>query len=72
MARGKVLTAANIEALETLGLVRPSNPLLEYPQYTKPAEYKDWKVPDILLSGNHAEIKKWRLSEAKKRTLKKK
>lgn len=44
------------------------NLLLEYPQYTKPADYKGWKVPDVLLSGNHAEIKKWRLNEAKKRT----
>lgn len=45
--------------------------LLEYPIYTKPAEYKDWKVPGVLTSGNHAEIKKWRLEEAKKRTRKK-
>jgi tRNA (guanine37-N1)-methyltransferase len=44
------------------------NTLLEYPQYTKPFEYKDWKVPEVLTSGNHAEIKKWRLEEAKKRT----
>lgn len=34
--------------------------LLEYPQYTRPLEYKGKKVPDILLSGNHAEIEKWR------------
>jgi tRNA (guanine37-N1)-methyltransferase len=33
---------------------------LEYPQYTRPEEYKGWKVPEILLSGNHAEIAKWR------------
>jgi tRNA (guanine37-N1)-methyltransferase len=33
---------------------------LEYPQYTRPEDYKDWKVPKILLSGNHAEIDKWR------------
>lgn len=33
---------------------------VEYPQYTKPEEYKGWKVPEVLLSGNHAEIKKWR------------
>jgi tRNA (guanine37-N1)-methyltransferase len=45
--------------------------LLEYPQYTRPVEYNDWKVPEILLSGNHQEIKKWRLEEAKKRTSKK-
>lgn len=44
--------------------------LLEYPIYTKPAEYKDWKVPEVLTSGNHAEIKKWRLEEAIKRTKK--
>ncbi len=34
--------------------------VLEYPQYTRPADYKGWKVPDVLLSGNHAEIEKWR------------
>ncbi|OGD83349.1 tRNA (guanosine(37)-N1)-methyltransferase TrmD [Candidatus Collierbacteria bacterium RIFOXYD1_FULL_40_9] len=32
----------------------------EYPQYTRPAEYKGWKVPEVLLSGNHSEIEKWR------------
>lgn len=32
----------------------------EYPQYTRPAEHKGWKVPEVLLSGNHSEIKKWR------------
>ncbi|MBU0647838.1 tRNA (guanosine(37)-N1)-methyltransferase TrmD [Patescibacteria group bacterium] len=34
--------------------------LLEHPHYTKPAEYKGWKVPPVLLSGNHGEIEKWR------------
>ena len=34
--------------------------LLEYPQYTRPAVYRGWKVPEILLSGNHSEIEKWR------------
>ena len=33
---------------------------LEYPQYTRPEEYKGWKVPKVLLSGNHKDIKKWR------------
>lgn len=33
---------------------------IEYPQYTKPAEYNGWKVPEVLLSGNHREIRKWR------------
>lgn len=32
----------------------------EYPQYTRPAEYKGWKVPEILLSGNHQKIAEWR------------
>jgi len=44
------------------------NPLLEYPHYTRPLEYKGMKVPDILLSGHHAEIEKWRLAQAKLRT----
>ena len=38
--------------------------LLEYPQYTRPAEYKGMKVPDVLLSGNDAKIKKWRRNKA--------
>src|SRR5436853_1789464 len=42
--------------------------LLEAPQYTRPAEFRGWKVPEILLSGNHAEIAKWRKAEALKRT----
>ena len=42
--------------------------LLEYPQYTKPADYKGDKVPDVLLSGNHAQIEKWRREMAEKIT----
>ena len=41
---------------------------LESPQYTRPAEFRSWKVPEILLSGNHAEIAKWRKEQALKRT----
>jgi tRNA (guanine37-N1)-methyltransferase len=33
---------------------------VEYPQYTRPEDYNGWKVPKILLGGNHAEITKWR------------
>ena len=47
-----------------------SNGLLEYPQYTRPAEFMGLKVPDVLLSGNHAEVDKWRAKEAEKLTLK--
>jgi tRNA (guanine37-N1)-methyltransferase len=39
--------------------------LLEYPQYTQPREWKGKKVPDVLLSGNHAEIKHWRLEQSR-------
>ena len=42
--------------------------LLEYPQYTRPAEFRGMRVPEVLLSGNHAEIEKWRLEQAKQRT----
>ena len=42
--------------------------LLEYPHYTRPADFRGMKVPEILLSGNHAEIAKWRLEQAKVRT----
>src|SRR5438105_3642879 len=41
---------------------------LEGPQYTRPAEFRGWKIPEVLLSGNHAEIAKWRIEEARKRT----
>jgi len=42
--------------------------LLEMPQYTRPAEFRGWKVPDVLLSGNHSEIAVWRKEQALKRT----
>ena len=47
-----------------------SRGLLEYPQYTKPAEWKDQKIPDILLSGHHQNIAKWRMDQAKTKTQK--
>jgi tRNA (guanine37-N1)-methyltransferase len=45
-----------------------SDGLLEAPQYTRPAEFRGWTVPEILLSGNHAEITAWRKEEARRRT----
>ena len=45
-----------------------SQGLLEYPQYTRPAEFCGMKVPDVLQSGNHAEIAKWRAQQARLRT----
>ena len=45
-----------------------SHNLLEYPQYTRPTEYKGWVVPEVLLSGNHAQIELWHKHESLKRT----
>jgi tRNA (guanine37-N1)-methyltransferase len=44
--------------------------LLEYPHYTRPAEFRGWRVPEVLLSGNHAEIARWRRQQALLRTWK--
>jgi len=44
--------------------------LLEYPQYTKPIEFDNQSVPDVLLSGNHKKIKEWRTSQSLKKTIK--
>ena len=44
--------------------------LLEYPQYTRPFNFRDMKVPEILLSGNHKEIHLWREKKMKERTIK--
>ena len=43
---------------------------LEFPQYTRPAEYSGWKVPEILLSGDHARIEAWREQQSRERTVK--
>ena len=45
-----------------------SSGLLEYPQYTRPAEFRGQRVPEVLLSGNHAEIARWRAAQARLRT----
>jgi tRNA (guanine37-N1)-methyltransferase len=45
-----------------------SGGLLEYPQYTRPAEFRGLRVPDVLVSGNHAEIEKWRREQARLKT----
>ena len=44
------------------------NGVLDYPQYTRPPEYRGMKVPDVLLSGNHAEIEQWRRQQSLERT----
>lgn len=45
-----------------------SQGMLEYPHYTRPAEFRGWKVPEVLLSGNHAEIVRWRRAQALRKT----
>ncbi len=47
-----------------------SGGLLEGPQYTRPSDFRGWKVPDVLLSGNHGEIAKWRKEQGRQRTRK--
>ena len=41
---------------------------VEYPQFTRPAEFRGWYVPDVLLSGNHARIDEWRRAESRARS----
>jgi tRNA (guanine37-N1)-methyltransferase len=45
-----------------------SQGLLEYPQYTRPAEFRGWRVPEVLLSGHHGEVERWRRAQARERT----
>lgn len=54
---------------ESLGEESFSDGLLEYPQYTRPAEFRGLKVPDVLISGHHAMVAAWRREQALKRTL---
>lgn len=45
-----------------------SSNLLEYPQYTRPSDFRGWKVPEVLLSGNHRAIRDWREAQARLKT----
>ena len=56
----------NCKPARPAGGLEIENLNLEYPQYSKPEEFEGWKVPEVLLSGNHAEIEKWRKSKSKK------
>lgn len=82
LAGGEVAALAIVEAVARLipGVVGSkeslveesfSFDLLEYPQYTRPKEYLGLKVPEVLLSGNHREIEKWRREKALERTFEK-
>ena len=56
---------SNAESLQEESFA--SEGYIEYPQYTRPAEYRGWGVPEVLLSGNHQEIRKWREAQARER-----
>jgi tRNA (guanine37-N1)-methyltransferase len=43
--------------------------LLDFPHYTRPAKFRDWEVPEVLLSGNHEQIRRWRRRAALQKTL---
>ena len=53
---------------DSLGLESHSGGLLEYPQYTRPAVYRGWAVPEVLLSGDHGAVERWRIEEAERIT----
>ena len=55
-------------AKESLAEESHTSGLLEYPHYTRPTEFRGWRVPDILLSGHHGEIARWRRRQALERT----
>jgi tRNA (guanine37-N1)-methyltransferase len=46
-----------------------ANGLLEYPQYTRPAEFRGWPIPDVLRSGDHARVERWRRAQSVARTI---
>jgi tRNA (guanine37-N1)-methyltransferase len=54
---------------ESVGDDSHAKGLLEYPQYTRPQSFRGWEVPEVLLSGNHAKIAKWRRQQSLRRTL---
>jgi tRNA (guanine37-N1)-methyltransferase len=56
-------------AEDSTGEESHSRPLLEYPQYTRPADFRGWTVPPMLVSGHHAKVAEWRLKESLRRTL---
>jgi tRNA (guanine37-N1)-methyltransferase len=49
---------------------QPLTSLLEYPQYTRPEEFNGWKVPEVLLTGDHKKIEQWKKEESLKKTKK--
>lgn len=59
---------SNVESIESESFSTHSEGMLEYPQYTRPEEFRGMRVPEVLVGGNHAEIDKWRRAESLKIT----
>ena len=78
LSGGEIAALVVIDAILRLlpGVIDAASPadesfatgLLEYPQYTRPAEYRGMTVPDVLLSGHHGEVERWRREQAIERT----
>ena len=62
LSEGNARNALNLQPAEGNGV------LLDYPHYTRPAEFRGWTVPDVLIGGNHAEVAKWRAAAAREKT----
>lgn len=80
LAGGEVAAAVVIEAVgrlvpgvlgnrDSIGDESFIHGLLEYPHYTRPAEYRGWTVPEVLRSGDHAKVARWRLAQSLRKTL---
>jgi tRNA (guanine37-N1)-methyltransferase len=80
LAGGEVAAAVLIEAVgrlvpgvlgnqDSVGDESFANGLLEYPHYTRPAEFRGWTVPEVLRSGDHGRVARWRLAQSLRRTL---
>jgi tRNA (guanine37-N1)-methyltransferase len=57
-----------VEAGSSVVGAQPADLLLDYPHYTRPADFRGWKVPEVLIGGNHAEVAKWRREQALMKT----
>ncbi len=68
-ARQESFTAGDKEACEGPDSTCVSGGLLDYPHYTRPAEFRGWPVPEVLVNGNHDEIRRWRRCRALEKTL---
>jgi len=62
------LLPGTVGKVESLSAESFEGGLLDYPQYTRPADFRGWKVPEVLRSGNHAAISKWRYEQQLQKT----